>query len=378
MHDTEIEEVDLANNSAVTLNKKKVVYLEALRVFSIFFVVFNHTGSAGYALFTERKPGSIGFWVDLSASVFCTFAVPMFLFISGAVMLGKKDEPLEKQVKRIGKMLVLLVLYSLIYYCYGNMGNAETGFSLSEFFTLLYSKSLCYHLWYLYLYVAYLIALPFLRSIVSNLNSKYFYYLLALAAFFTGILPCAEYIASKGTITMYANLKPSWLFNTALLYPCLGWYFYNKTDNRTIQRLIPVFWVINIATIFLSCYMTYMKGIDTGVFSEAESQTFLRNFAIINCISIFITAKYLSGKIGSHPKAEKYIVYLGRCTLGVYLLHPLIKNLPFTVSLIESLNDLHMGGLVTSVLITLLIGCLTYIVVIILSQIPIIRKAVGF
>lgn len=368
----------MTGNSAITQNKKKVVYLEALRVISIFFVVFNHIGIDGYSLFTARKPGTIGFWADLSASVFCTYAVPMFLFISGAVMLGKKDEPVKKQMKRIGKMLGLLILYSFIYYCCGNIGNAEAGFRLSEFFTALYSRSLYYHLWYMYLYVAYLIALPFLRSIVQSLDSKYFYYLLALAVFFTGILPCAEYIAGKGTITMYANLKPSWLFNTALLYPCLGWYFYNKTDKRSLPGLMRVFWCINIVTILLSCYMTYIKGIDTGVFNEAESQTFLRNFAIINCISMFITAKYLAGKCGPHPKAEKYVIYLGRCTLGVYLLHPLIKNLPFTVSLIESLKNLQLGGLVTSVLITLLIGCLTYIVVIILSQIPIIKKAVGF
>ena len=63
---------------STTYNKEKNIYLEAMRVIAIFFVIFNHTGSNGYTLFSQEPIGSGKFWIYLFISVFCKFSVPLF------------------------------------------------------------------------------------------------------------------------------------------------------------------------------------------------------------------------------------------------------------------------------------------------------------
>lgn len=98
------------------MNTKKEVYLEILRIIAICFVIFNHTGLNGYWLFTQRTPGTLSFYIYLFLSLFCKFAVPLFMAISGAVLLGRKDEPVKKNAQRIFRIVIVLVVYSFIYY----------------------------------------------------------------------------------------------------------------------------------------------------------------------------------------------------------------------------------------------------------------------
>lgn len=76
--------------------KSKILYLEVLRILSIFFVIFNHTGANGFFLFSAYKSTEIQYWVYLFVSIFCKFSVPMFLAISGALMLGRENESIHR------------------------------------------------------------------------------------------------------------------------------------------------------------------------------------------------------------------------------------------------------------------------------------------
>lgn len=43
--------------------KSKILYLEVLRILSIFFVIFNHTGANGFFPFSAYKSTEIQYWV---------------------------------------------------------------------------------------------------------------------------------------------------------------------------------------------------------------------------------------------------------------------------------------------------------------------------
>ena len=97
------------------VNTKKEVYLEILRIIAICFVIFNHTGLNGYWLFTQRTPDTLFFYIYLFLSLFCKFAVPLFMAISGAVLLGRTDEPVKKNRQRIFRIVTVLVVYSFVF-----------------------------------------------------------------------------------------------------------------------------------------------------------------------------------------------------------------------------------------------------------------------
>ena len=79
------------------MKKKKLLYIEFLRAAAIFFVIFNHTATEGFLLFTKYPTDNIQYWLYLAISIFCKFAVPVYFMISGALLLGK-DEPLKVKI----------------------------------------------------------------------------------------------------------------------------------------------------------------------------------------------------------------------------------------------------------------------------------------
>ena len=99
-------------------------------------------------------------------------------------MLGRENESIHRiWTKKIPKMFITLVVFSLGYYVFDCYTNTGIVFSWKEFAIKLYSYNLKYHLWYLYLYIAYLILLLFLNAMVKNLSDKDFKYLIVMALF---------------------------------------------------------------------------------------------------------------------------------------------------------------------------------------------------
>ena len=118
--------------------------------------------------------GSAAFWVYLFVSVFDKFAVPLFLAVSGALLLNRPDEPLKTLwTKRIPRIAASLAAYSLLYY-FILIVKPDNPFKLTSFLKAMYATNINVFIWYLYLYIAFLAVLPFLRAMVKGLDTKYF------------------------------------------------------------------------------------------------------------------------------------------------------------------------------------------------------------
>ena len=98
--------------------KKKLIYLEIMRIIAAFFVIFNHTGAigGGFELFIDQPLGSLRYWLYLLISICCKFAVPIFFMISGALLLAR-NEPIKVVLKkRLLPICIALLVFSFGYY----------------------------------------------------------------------------------------------------------------------------------------------------------------------------------------------------------------------------------------------------------------------
>ena len=242
------------------MNTKKEVYLEILRIIAICFVIFNHTGLNGYWLFTQRTPGTLSFYIYLFLSLFCKFAVPLFMAISGAVLLGRKDEPVKKNAQRIFRIVIVLVVYSFIYYLQ-SIYLGECTFSWKDYVVNLIAGNISAHLWYLYLYLAFLISLPILRRLAQNLDDKLFAYMIILAVVFNGVIPCFEYALG---FTLNANVKVTWIGTNIVLCPCVGYYLHTMWDHARIKKVLLIIWIVNLLALIAEEILTIHWGIQTN------------------------------------------------------------------------------------------------------------------
>ena len=354
--------------------KKKELSFELMRIISVFFVIFNHTGYNGYLLFTQRESGSLQFWVDLFFSIFCLFAVPLFFAISGALML-EKEESLSAIYKRVLKFIMILLVFSAIYYINGlylNGGNIKD-INIKEFVVSLYSSQLSTHLWYLYAYIVYLICIPFLRAIAKTLESKLYIYLFVIWIAYNAILPIIEYVVSEGTIHINGEFNINWLFTRSVFYPLMGYFLHKKVDIMIFKGKLKWLLLADFAGLCVSCVMDYYKMLQTG----APTESFHASFLALNCVTLFIAIKYFCTNTRIPQKVQSLIYSCGNATFGIYLIHILVMKKAFINKLLICMREVGINYLASVFIECLVIFGISYVITAILRRIPYIKILVG-
>ena len=123
----------------------RLVYLDLLRVIAVCAVVMVH---AAGGLVTEYGAGTVDFIVGNVLDGLSRLGVPVFLMISGALMLDERRP--YRLGRRVGRLLLLLFLWSLLYTLALSVVRPLLGggsVQLGEVLTSLFRGH--YHLWYL-------------------------------------------------------------------------------------------------------------------------------------------------------------------------------------------------------------------------------------
>ncbi|MCR5576991.1 MAG: acyltransferase [Oscillospiraceae bacterium] len=339
---------------------KRKTHIELLRIAACYWVIFNHTGTDGYFRFTLCPEQSARFWVYLLLSVFCRFSVPLFFAISGALLLGREEDLGTLFRRRVLKTAAVLLLFSFVYYLFP-VARGEEPFSLYIFFGTLYTSAWNYSFWFLYAYLAFLLSLPMLRAMARGMKDGQFLYLFALALFFSGLLPVAEYLLWQGGHALNPNFRIAWLAYNIVMYPCLGYYLENRLDTERARKWLLPLWLLNLATLALSCYMTWYRMKLTGDVSEEGARVFQDSFLLIHAASAYVTAKCLAARWTARPhgrageRLEKAVLSLGGCTFGIYLLHVMLLD---EIPPLRRLWDLFRVGWGMNDMLAALLYCL--------------------
>lgn len=365
-----------AVESAKVNKRGRLVHFEIMRIAAVYAVIFNHTGEDGFLLFSKMPPGSAQFMVYLFFSVFCKFAVPLFLAISGALMLNKADAPPGREwYGKILKFSVILIVYSLLYY-FLELVRSGGAFEIRSFLKDLYTANIKTHLWYLYLFIAYLAVLPFLRSLVKNLENKYFFYMVAIVLLYKGFLPCMEYFLWQGKTTLNSYFKITWLTDYAVLYPCLGFFMQHRITKDAIKKHIGWVWLANLAGLAASCFMVYYKvSMEPGT---KGLQSFHNCFVVINCVAVYLLFRLLFEDRQLSESAKTVIFSIGKCTFGIYLWHLAVKERPFITGLLNALKGTGRNRMACIWIVCLVILAISYVITLVQSKIPVLKKLVGF
>lgn len=349
--------------------------IDLLRIIACFFVIFNHTGNSGFFLFSLYPTNTIQYWVYLFASVFCKFSVPLFFSISGALLLPKVESIKDVWVKRVLKMCIVLLVFSFVCYLI-SISKDLSKFSLYFFFATLYQSNHNSSYWFLYAFIPYLISLPLLRPLAQNMKNEHFLYMIVIGITFMAILPIVEYLLWQGEHTLNTNFRFGWITSSAVIYPCLGYYLENRMDDNKARKYLPILWGINIATIFVSCYMTYFKAKITGICNEGASQAFHSSFVLINVITLYISFKCLFNKPFS-SKVSSLIASVGEATFGMYLIHKNVMVLVTRLHILEFLREtVHMNYLLSSLLYCLVVFVIAYGITLLMKKIPLLKKLI--
>lgn len=313
--------IDSMRNNNMKYNKR-LLHLDMLRLLAIYLVIFNHTGERGYMLFANDMD-SAWFILYLLCSVFCKVAVPIFFMISGALLLPKQETVGELFTKRILRMLVVLLLISIPYYIWLHR---DQGLRLTSFLSYIYENSASTSLWYLYSYIALLLMMPFLRSMVRGLSPADYLYLIAGYLVIVGIVPCVEFCLWGGDKTVHPSFNPVLFLTQNVFYALVGYYVEHILDvvkygKRLIIPVVLLNMVSFAATVILTVHL-----LRSGETETVQLEQFFNCFICVPAITLYTLMKSMGGRIRS-CWIKRYLPVLGGAVFGVYLIEKFARAL---------------------------------------------------
>lgn len=292
---------------------KKKYYLEVIRILAVLLVMFNH--SAAYMSFANLS--GLQYVISFVLSLICKAAVPLFYMVSGTLLLGKNESFKELFKKRIVRIIVVIVIFSTLYYLKLVLrGQAE--FAPLQFIFGLPFDVVYLSYWYLYSYLGILVILPILRPLAQNMSKNTVWYLIALQVIMESVMGTLSFFGYR---TLCGYFGFGGLFQSVIFYPLIGY----GLDKYMVEEK---FWsekniFRNVACVLVTAVawrMVYVDSLNNGAYREMHLGTWVPLITIV----LFMDMKLLVKEECISEKAKRILGTIGGCTFGIYLLDPFI------------------------------------------------------
>lgn len=321
----------------------KKTYIEAIRIFAILGVIFNHTDGFAYYMSTEN----VVTWVySMTLAIVSRTAVPLFFMIMGALLLEKSESLKEIYLKRIIRFGGILLVVSLLYYEFDIIRGKVENATITDFLEKLCTNNIRESFWFLYEYIFLLIVFPLIAPIVHKLNTTLVIYLMILRGMVDFLLPLLSQIANF-------SIKFDIVFGKGYIYyVILGYFFCHEGEELYKKIKQKMLWIILGGVICFAAIINYILNLKTGNYLSQA----LDYMMFIETPIIWVVIRKLIEKVPKESKWNGYIIIGGGCTFGVYLFDNFVRwqLLPIYLFLTEK----SVGILACSVyvILTFMIG----------------------
>lgn len=351
-------------SETIPLNDQNISWINNLRLIAMFAVVVLHTASPLLSNFTGTK---VGDWLIAdSYNAIVRFAVPVFVMITGALLLNREYELSDFLKKRLGRIILPFLFWSLVYVAYQwyieiIVFTNDPWKNIKLVLHQLKTGS-SYHLWYVYLLIGLYLFIPVLSKFVRNATEKELSYFLVI--WFITILIGKPYLNRLETSV---DLR---YFSGYIGYLVLGYYLAYKQFQSNGVLLLPMAIVLFIACVVLITCGTYYLQL-----RDRELSTFFYEpigpFVVLLSAGALLIAKYSAIKL--NPTFKKLIENAGKFTFGIYLSHALILNF---LELMD-INYKIFTPILSIPLIAAACFLLSWLLIFIMSKLPVIKHIAG-
>ena len=310
------------------MKTKRVLWADGIRIIAIFLIVYVHQ----LYLLPPLTLNSLWLWTP---NLFSLIGIPLFVMLSGALLLGKV-EPLKvffgKRVRAVFIPWIFWVgVYSVLEIFF--LGTVIT--SASEFIRFEY-RMFFSRFWFLPMIFGLYFLAPLLRVFLKGADNKLIYYFLAIWFFVLVLLPAGQLL-----------VNPSYSPNTSLFYYILQYsglfvlgYLLVKREKR---RLPNVSWILVLALSLLATYFAlYLTALGGNLIRTSFAQIF-SPFVLPGIVAAFMLLYQSLAKrtLADRPGINKLVVLASKSALGIYLAHELVQL--SLVNMFPQLNSLFLA-----------------------------------
>lgn len=332
----------------ISTEKGKEPWVDFLRSISIFLVIIIHTTAS-----LAHKWGEIPLAEWMTGNFYNTFSrvsVPLLFMISGYLLLGRQEDIEAFYRKRLKKVVVPLLFWSVIYLVWAN-GYKDFTFinSIKAIIYAIITAPASYHLWFLYELLAIYLFVPILRLFIKAAEPVHLWYFAGLWLIFGPLQIMFERIVG---FSVAIDLG---FFSSYIGYFFVG-YLLGKMEFST--RVVRVAAIVYILAGGYTMYATYQLTNAANDFVQYY-YWYTRINIVLMSFSAFILLKKL-GLLITSPRIRYWFKQFAEASFGIYLIHVLVlayinqmglrvtfAQVIFTVPLIAGMTLLISWGLVS-------------------------------
>jgi surface polysaccharide O-acyltransferase-like enzyme len=287
-------------------------WADNLRVFATISVVFLHVSADSLGLFGEISIAN--WWIGNVYDSVVRFSVPVFVMLTGALMLPVEYDLIDFFKKRVTRIVFPLLFWSFSYIAFGLVLTFSHGQSLGiieiikfTFTSLLYGSS--FHFWYVYMIIGMYLFVPILGKYIRRVNEKTIVFFL----FF--------WIISLFINQYFNSVTTKWLsyFPGYFGYLILGYYLSIKRFHHKSRLFIFSIALILIG-VLVTLFGTYYFTLKTYHFTE-RFYNYLTPNVLLVASGIFLLFK---NSYRLNLKQNAVFSFLNKYSYGIYLIHILV------------------------------------------------------
>lgn len=324
---------------------------DVLRLIGIIGVIIIHVTAENMYGSVDKNTLINNFYNSLVHS----WAVPLFITISGALILTKPDLNIIKVYKKyIPRILFCFIFWHFFYYYYQNRD-----FNIIRCLNYFVTGNTYPHLWYLYLMLGFYIISPILKRLADNLNQKELIYLLSIGFFINSFIPTLNNIFDLD-LSVYFDSLLVLKISPFIFYYLLGYYL----SKYNVKHYKIMFALFILLIILLSVYQNTLSVEQNVLINYSTNTNILAIFFIVPVFTI--AKKYFN------ERYNKKIEIIGSLTFGVYLIHFIVEKIFFKFGIYSNMINPVVGVPLTVLIVTII----SYFISFIIYKIPYVNKII--
>ncbi|MBQ2961960.1 acyltransferase [Methanobrevibacter sp.] len=362
------------NQSKNPKQSKRIFYYDVLRALAIIGIVFCHASVS----FVSRDISSPNLYISVFFDCFRDFSIPIFVMLSGALLIGKKDTLVKFFKKRLSRLFIPFLFWVLVYIIFTNI--MSQGFNLDSAIKIFSGTAgtLGVHFWFVWMIIITYVGIFIINKImqmeskISDFNKKFISILAILSVIYIGMSHYHLFNPYSPRLTYYISF---------LAYIIIG-YFLAKCDFLE-KRIDKKYLIAITALLFIGSYLWYIFCFvvpRSHMVHQFVRLSYFNLLILFMSANLFLLFKYIS-KTKSFSDMESNrlgnaLTTISNYSYGIYLIHYLILYC-IKINLIKIINFTQGSSLIWIPVLVILTTAISLIILIILDKIPYLDKVTG-
>lgn len=305
---------------SVALAKRRA-NLDIIRIIALGLVLLVHCIENTWHLIPGKfeMQSQIGQFVVMLLYSIGRLCVPLFLFLTGYLMLGreykKKDIWIFYRTK-VKHLLIIALIWIAVYYLFTSLAlDRQVGvYDFIKQFTFTTDKPVAPHLWYMPTIIGLYLFIPFVANALRLMDTKVIVLLMTLATTYLFAVPTINaLVQSMGGLPVKNNIELNYLGGICGVFMVLG-YLVKKYTSAAKKIQTGLLVAMCIASILLSTVMNYYLF---TVMKYDYMPWYDSIFILTASVSLFIILL----RFFEHVKPRQYLYSASTAILGCYLVH---------------------------------------------------------